>query len=356
MDLSKIVSISNEYGSDPRLVLAGGGNTSVKDGDTLYVKCSGTSLKTIDDLGFVPVSISALKATMTKGYPADDKSREAMFLEDVMSTRVIDGDSRRPSVEALLHSLFPQKYVVHLHPAIVNGLTCIKNSEKKTRELFEDKAIWIPATRPGYLLGKLCYEIMENYRKEKGRDVNLAILENHGIFAAADTVEQVKQIYDETMGILMSNVTSFPDDIHSEEMGKEKLEAVREYTSANHIRFYTSPQILQYVKSETAAAAIMLPLTPDHIVYYGASPLYIQDISRLQESYNGEKIILLENEGFFAVGKTEKEAELAALLFTDAIKVVIYAKSFGEIKPLSDDLVNFILNWEAEHYRQKEST
>ena len=29
-----------------------------------------------------------------------------------------------PSVETLLHAIFPQKYVLHLHPALVNGLTC----------------------------------------------------------------------------------------------------------------------------------------------------------------------------------------------------------------------------------------
>ena len=355
MDLSKIISISNEYGNDPELVLAGGGNTSVKDNNVLYVKCSGTSLKTIDENGFVPVSIAALKATMTKDYPEEDKSREAAFLEDVMASRVISGESRRPSVEALLHSLFPQKYVVHLHPALVNGLTCVKNSEQKTRDLFSDKAIWIPATRPGYMLGKLCYEIMEKYRMEKGRDVNLAFLENHGIFTAADTIEEIKEIFNEAMAVLKSNVKKFPDIRYAEYVSSQIGDAVEKYTSAEHVRLYTSPQLLKYLISENAVADIMLPLTPDHIVYYGAKPLYIQNISQLQDRYNGEKIILIKNAGMFAVGKTEKEAELAALLFLDAVKVVFYTKSFGKIKPLSDELVNFILNWEAEHYRQKEA-
>ena len=37
----------NTYGSNPAYVLAGGGNTSVKDETTLYVKGSGTQLATI---------------------------------------------------------------------------------------------------------------------------------------------------------------------------------------------------------------------------------------------------------------------------------------------------------------------
>ena len=38
MDLSTLVKMSNTYGSNPAYVLAGGGNTSVKDETTLYVK------------------------------------------------------------------------------------------------------------------------------------------------------------------------------------------------------------------------------------------------------------------------------------------------------------------------------
>ena len=38
MELSTLVKMSNTYGSNPAYVLAGGGNTSVKDETTLYVK------------------------------------------------------------------------------------------------------------------------------------------------------------------------------------------------------------------------------------------------------------------------------------------------------------------------------
>ena len=44
MDLSTLVKMSNTYGSNPAYVLAGGGNTSVKNDTTLYVKGSGTQL------------------------------------------------------------------------------------------------------------------------------------------------------------------------------------------------------------------------------------------------------------------------------------------------------------------------
>ena len=44
MDLSTLVKMSNTYGSNPAYVLAGGGNTSVKDDTTLYVKAQAHSL------------------------------------------------------------------------------------------------------------------------------------------------------------------------------------------------------------------------------------------------------------------------------------------------------------------------
>ena len=53
MDLKELTAMSNRYGQNPDYVLAGGGNTSVKDDTTLYVKCSGTCLADITEDGFV---------------------------------------------------------------------------------------------------------------------------------------------------------------------------------------------------------------------------------------------------------------------------------------------------------------
>ena len=75
MDLSTLVKMSNTYGSNPAYVLAGGGNTSVKDDTTLYVKGSGTQLATIKAEEFVEMSRARLNEIMKTDYPEDDKSR-----------------------------------------------------------------------------------------------------------------------------------------------------------------------------------------------------------------------------------------------------------------------------------------
>ena len=106
MIIEKLVALSNLYGSNEELVLAGGGNTSAKDGDIMYVKGSGTQLATITEDGFVKMSRTALAEIFTKEYPTDDKEREAQALADLTAAKLPGQENKRPSVETLLHSLF----------------------------------------------------------------------------------------------------------------------------------------------------------------------------------------------------------------------------------------------------------
>ena len=137
MDLSILVKMSNTYGSNPAYVLAGGGNTSVKDDTTLYVKGSGTQLATIKAEEFVEMSRARLNEIMKTDYPEDDVKRESLYLADVMAA-VTDADkTKRPSVEALLHNLFAYTYVLHVHPTLVNGLTCGKGAKELSEQSLE---------------------------------------------------------------------------------------------------------------------------------------------------------------------------------------------------------------------------
>ncbi|MCL2842760.1 MAG: class II aldolase/adducin family protein [Oscillospiraceae bacterium] len=355
MDLTGIIRLSNKYGSDPELVLAGGGNTSVKDAEVLYIKCSGTSLQTITAEGFVPVNRAELEETLTKPYPTDDAGREAAFLADVMTARTIPGETRRPSVEALLHHLFPQKYVVHLHPALINGLTCGKAGQSWMEALFGDKAVWIPVTRPGLVLGKLCHSVMEEHRAKTGKPVSLVFLENHGIFIAADTEEEIADILEQTVATLKGAVSNHPAPAYTEAIGLSAIEEIRQRTGVSHVKFSTSPQILEFLQSRETAEALMTPFNPDQIVYCGAEPAYVTDVAELGPDTVKGKILFVEQVGIFALGQTEKEAELAMLLCLDAIKIAIYAESFGGAQPLTTDLIQFIVSWEAESYRKKEA-
>ncbi|MEN6399246.1 MAG: class II aldolase/adducin family protein, partial [Rectinema sp.] len=121
MSMKELVEVSRRYGSDPEFVLAGGGNTSWKTNDTLFVKASGTALATIEEIGFVELDLEAVRAILRQAFPSDSAAREAQVLSALMAARK-PGQTMRPSVETILHALFPYSYVVHLHPALVNGV------------------------------------------------------------------------------------------------------------------------------------------------------------------------------------------------------------------------------------------
>ena len=146
MSLAIIRELSNRYGADPSCVLAGGGNTSYKDEKYLYVKPSGVALADITESDFVKMEREVIRRVFSLPEYADAAEREAMVTK-LMAFAVAGSGARRPSVEAPLHELMPFTYIVHLHPAAVNGLTCSQNGPEECAKLFPE-ALWIPETDP----------------------------------------------------------------------------------------------------------------------------------------------------------------------------------------------------------------
>ena len=360
MSLEKLVLMSNKYGSNPDYVLAGGGNTSFKDEEFLYVKGSGTSLATIKESGFVKMKRALLNQMMTKDYPASDEEREALALIDMMNARADTINGGRPSVEALLHNLFPQNYVLHLHPAKINGITCAIDGEKYALELFPD-AIWIPISKPGYVLSKLCFDEMNSFKAKKGFDCSVVILQNHGIFIAADTTEEIDEIFADVLNKIDSKIKCEPDFSEADfdkELVKDIAPRLRMlYSKGSVCTFFTNKQL----KEEATFKAIEKPFSPDHIVYCKAEYLYIENAENLTEKFNAfkelngyaPKIVYLKNNGYFALGDSKKAAETSKDLLLDAVKIASYTENFGGRLPMLQEYVDFIVNWEVEAYRAK---
>ena len=112
-ELNALAAMSQKYGANSSFVLAGGGNTSYKSDEILYIKGSGTALATIKPEQFVKMDRALLAKMWETDYPADEAAREAAVLADMMDARV-KNEMGRPSVETLLHDLFPQRYVLHV--------------------------------------------------------------------------------------------------------------------------------------------------------------------------------------------------------------------------------------------------
>lgn len=362
-ELKALAGMSNKYGANPELVLAGGGNTSFKNAEKLWVKGSGTSLATIKAEDFVELDRPLLDQMWNRQYSEDEAQREAEVLADMMYARA-RGENRRPSVETLLHNLFPQSYVLHVHPTLVNGLTCSVEGKKTMNRLFPD-AVWVDACKPGYILSLECKKVMDAYKLENGKDVQVLFLQNHGIFFAADSVDAIDILAQDVMDKL-ANAISRPLQLENSEFDIEKVVAIspvlRMLYGENQpatVKFTVNPEILAYDAS-------IKSLSPDHIVYAKAKQLVLPEdvtqdqVKELFDAFVAEtgykpKIAFVKGLGMFSCGMTVQEAVTAQEVMLDAIKVVAYAQSFGGVSVMPDFLIDFIVNWEVESYRSKVS-
>ena len=368
MSLEKLAEISRVYGGDTEYVIAGGGNTSFKDDNFLYIKASGTSLAMVKPGDFVKMERKGLAAIWKKDYPSDPDAREAAVLADMMTSRCVGEENKRPSVETLLHDLLPFAYVVHLHPALVNGLTCSQDGQSAAKELFPE-AIWIPSINPGFILSRAVKDALDN-KKLPDQNKLIILLQNHGIFVAANTVEEIKVIYNNVMETLRKKIKKNPDFSEecnsyndSKTLEKEILSLAQKFEPG--IEWYTNfsrnKQILIFSLNETAFKPISSAFSPDHIIYSGDNPLFINDASMLEKQFKDytdkysktPKIIVIKFLGVFGLANSMKALENALEVFKDTQKIAVYSESFGGPLFMSDEQIYFINNWEVERYRTK---
>ncbi|MBO4322574.1 MAG: class II aldolase [Clostridia bacterium] len=357
-NLAALAAMSNRYGSDPAYVLAGGGNTSYKEKDLLFIKGSGTALATIKAEEFVGIDREKLGAIWGKTYPEKESEREAAVLSDMMAAR-LPGETRRPSVETLLHDLFPYSFVLHVHPATVNGLTCSIEGKKAAAELFPD-AVWIENSKPGYLLAALCRGRLAGRVSAGGGFPQIVFLENHGIFFAADTTEEIDVTVARVMRGIAGRLSELPDASDAP-VDLTKAEKVAPGLAALYGE--GGPAFVKHIRQRSLLGYDPLTgsLTPDHIVYCKAKPLIVRDGEDIASAFaaykekNGykPKVVYYRGLGAFCLGSSEREAEIAAEVFWDAVKITVYARSFGGVSPMPRELEDFIVHWEVESYRSK---
>jgi len=368
MSLEALTEISRYYGKKSDYVLAGGGNTSWKDEGTLYVKGSGISLAEAVPDSFVKMDRKALAMIWEKQYPESSDERESAVLADLMAARKAGEEKKRPSVETLLHDILPFAFVVHLHPALVNGLTCSRQGEKTAEEFFGKDAIWIAPVNPGYVLSKIVKTAIDEYKSKNGKSSAVIFLQNHGVFVGDNSAEGIKEIYYEIMKKIGAGIKRRPD-FSDERITSDdpQISDIIETLAvlAGSAAFMRSGEIAELVKDRASFAPVSSAFTPDHIVYAGSEPLFIEANTSagfrdawtqfVEKTGRKPKIVAVQGLGVFGVGASKKAALLALELFRDAIKVAVYSQSFGGPLFMTKDKIDFINNWEVERYRAKVS-
>jgi rhamnose utilization protein RhaD (predicted bifunctional aldolase and dehydrogenase)/NAD(P)-dependent dehydrogenase (short-subunit alcohol dehydrogenase family) len=181
--LDGLIRLSRFLGENSRLVQPGGGNTSIKVGDELLVKGSGTDLRTIGRSGFTRLSLARLAP-----LAAADTMSDTDMMRFMAGCMIADGPA--PSVETPLHSLLPHRIVAHTHDVATMSLTNVPDgtAERLVKELFADRVVYVPYVRPGFPLARSVSGMVSRIPPEA---IGLA-LGHHGLVIWGDTADECR--------------------------------------------------------------------------------------------------------------------------------------------------------------------
>ena len=370
---------SRLLGEDPRLVLHGGGNTSVKLTETnifgeaediLWVKGSGWDLAAIEPAGFAPVRMLQLLHLAELSELSDlDMAREFRI-------GTIDPAAPAPSVEAILHAIVPFKYVDHTHADAVLTLTNSVNGADVIEQVYGDRLLHIPYVMPGFKLAALCADL---YPQLYGAATIGMVLMNHGIFTWAPTA---RESY-ERMIDMVSLAEAYINE-HAGGRGGTSEPAAR---SCSPVEVATlrrnlsdvagAPMILQVDEGPSALAfanradvsvtSQQGPATPDHVIRTKRIPMLGRDVTtyaREYEHYFAEhahrssaplkmldaapRVIIDPQMGVVAAGRSAAGASVAADIYRHTIEIILDATALGGYRALSAADIFDVEYWDLE--------
>ena len=197
-DLALRVYTTRLLGRDPKLVLHGGGNTSLKarmrdrvgeEAEVLYVKSSGSDMAKIGADGFVAVRLDPMRKLRALDSIGDED------LVAIERANLIDANAANPSVEMMLHAFLPHKFIDHTHATAVLSLIDQPDGEKKCEEVFGGRLGFVPYVLPGFGLAKKAIEVFE-----RGKPSDGLILSKHGIVTFGDSA---REAYERMIAMVM---------------------------------------------------------------------------------------------------------------------------------------------------------
>ena len=390
-DLAERIYTSRLLGSNKKLVLHGGGNTSVKsnikdiDGlnyNIVYVKGSGSDLGNIEPSGFPAVKIDPLLKIMKKKFITDEE------MVSFIRKNLIDITSPNPSVETLVHAIIKEKFVDHTHSNAILEITDRPDGLKLCKDLFGLNFIIIPYVMPGYLLAK---QVAELYKS--GKNLHGLILFRHGIFTFGNTaqlsydrminnvnkaekylkLEEVKKL----ITIKSKNIKFKNSEIAS--ILKKEICSKRNYI----INFRTNKSIVSLINSKNIKNYLNKGVvTPDHVIRTKPKPiilnidkcktlkdinnkihkeisLYKLEYVKYFNKYNNSKksfkildsipqIIIIQNMGIFSVGRNFNEAIINGDISEMSIKTILRIEERSKFKSIQEKDIFDVEYWSLE--------
>lgn len=197
-DLAVGLYVASLIGAEDKLVLHGGGNSSVKTisrnilGESIpaiYVKASGYDMAFIEPDGYTGLDLTYLK----KLRSLSDLSDEDMVNE--FRAHLLDWRAAPPSIETLVHVFLPQKFVDHTHPDAILALSNQTDGERHLRQALGNEVSVLPYVTPGFKLAKAVAAAYEENPAVRGM-----VLSQHGLLTWGETAGESYQTTIEMVG------------------------------------------------------------------------------------------------------------------------------------------------------------
>ncbi len=399
-DLALRVYTSRLLGGEPRLVLHGGGNTSVKTEmrdlageavEVLCVKGSGWDMADIEPPGLPAVRLAPLRRFL---------DLDALSDEDMVNAQrgnLLDSTAPNPSVETLLHAFLPHKFIDHTHASAVLALTDQPDGAEICAETFAGRAALVPYIMPGFTLAKKAHEVYA-----ANPDCEGLILLKHGIFAFGASAREAYERMIDLVSVAEARVEAGrTKSFAAAALPKEVARAARvapvlrglaaialDPAEGLHRRFVlehrSGPAVLDYVNgAEVARYSGAGVVTPDHAIRTKPAPLvlpapvageiegFAKAAEAAFESYAAAyrdyfarnnagqqtprteldavpRVVLVPGLGLFALGKSAKDARIAADIAENAVAVITDAEAIGTFESVSEADTFEIEYWSLE--------
>ena len=404
-DLALRVYTTRLLGRDPLLVLHGGGNTSVKtrakddlgvEYEVIAVKGSGWDMAEIEPQGMPAVKLEPLRKLRALSALSD----EAMV--NVQRLNLLDASAPNPSVETLLHAFLPHKFIDHTHAAAVLSIVDQPDGEALAREVYDGRMGIVRYIAPGFGLAKAAAEVFEQDEKVEG-----LILHKHGIFTFGETAREAYERMIEMVSLAESRLRQGRPVVFQARALADELAEVAEIAPIIRgavalpadkpggeptrfvMTFRTGPEILSYVNgAELSDYSQRGVVTPDHIIRTKNTPLVVSpagpgklddfarhvqqavaEFSAGYDSYFGRenekvggikskldsapRVVLVPGLGLFGIGRSAKDADIAADLAENTVRVVTDAEGIGRYEPLPESDLFELEYWSLEQAKLK---
>lgn len=326
-----IIRFCRTAGSDPLLVQGAGGNVSWKENDILWIKASGTWLAEAGDKDiFVPVDLAHLRMALA----ADDFG---------VTPKVLGASTLRPSIETLLHALMPHPVVVHLHAVEILACLVREDADSILGDALDGLAGWVvvPYRKPGAVLAQAVAEALK-----RCPDANVVFLRNHGVVLGGGSISATEKLL---LEIVSSLAAKRPARIEPRKSA-EPLSGI-----GVHQYFPIADSEVQRLALDESLYCRLSSdwvLFPDHAVFLGPRAACYDSIENLvaaiHQKEDEPELVFVRGVGVYAKPSFNLAKQAQLRCYFD---VLVRQPERGKIRPLTEEEISELLDWDSEKYR-----